>query len=165
MHSERMTESLQTVTMISSSQLTSIGQLPKGGALGGRLVRFFEMDPNKEGQQTGNGKQMVAKGNGGNGGGRENNNKKCGHCGKKGHSKDKCWKKHPENAPQWFKDLKERTEASSSNVEIMMASIELENNKNYYALLSDEEDEEPDFSQACQDVRGSGEPTMIMERK
>ena len=64
-----MTESSQNVTMITSSQLTAIGQLPKGGALGGRLVRFFLMDSSSEGQQTGNGKQMVAKGNGGNGNG------------------------------------------------------------------------------------------------
>ena len=39
--------------------------MPQGAALGGRVVRFFELDPNKEGPQTGNGKQ--GKGIGGKG--------------------------------------------------------------------------------------------------
>ena len=27
--------------------------------------------------------------------------KPCNNCGMKGHNKDKCWKKHLGNAPQW----------------------------------------------------------------
>ena len=66
-----------------------------------------------------------ASGNGGNsnnGGG--NGDKTCSHCGRKGHLESGCWKKHPEKAPQWWKDLQAKGEAAGGSVEIMVASVE-----------------------------------------
>ena len=34
----------------------------------------------------------------------KNNKKKCPHCGRGIHPEDKCWKLHPELAPDWFKE-------------------------------------------------------------
>ena len=60
--------------------------------------------------------------------------KKCDHCGCKGHVASNCWKKHPEKAPQWYKDKagKETKETSNTSVEIMLAAVD-----------------EEDFSWAC----------------
>ena len=57
---------------------------------------------------------------GGSGGGRSN--KTCNHCGTKGHLEKDCWKKNPENVPDWYKKKAEVAEAS---VEMMLASVEL----------------------------------------
>ena len=43
----------------------------------------------------------------------------------KGHNKDKCWKKHPGNAPQWYKDMQKKKEASGASFEMMLASVDL----------------------------------------
>ena len=51
----------------------------------------------------------------------------CKTCGRKGHVDKDCWKAHPEKAPQWFKDkAKTNNEASGSNIEIMLSSVEEE---------------------------------------
>jgi hypothetical protein len=34
----------------------------------------------------------------------------CSHCGKQGHTQDKCWTKHPDQLPDWVKKTKEDTE-------------------------------------------------------
>ena len=53
---------------------------------------------------------------------------KCDHCGGKGHLSPSCWKKHPEKAPQWYKDKagKESKETSNTSVEIMLAAVDEE---------------------------------------
>ena len=54
--------------------------------------------------------------------------RKCDHCGGKGHLSPSCWKKHPEKAPQWYKDKagKETKETSNTSVEIMLAAVDEE---------------------------------------
>lgn len=64
-------------------------------------------------------------------GGGGNGDKTCNHCGRKGHLESGCWKKNPDKAPQWYKDLQAKGEAAGSSVEIMVACIE------------------EDFAQAC----------------
>ena len=46
------------------------------------------------------------------------------YCGRKGHLKSGYWKKHPEKAPQWWRDLQAKGEAAGGSVEIMVASVE-----------------------------------------
>ena len=46
---------------------------------------------------------------GGGGGGGSGSNKTCNHCGSKGHIKDKCWKKHPDKSPEWYKNSRGRS--------------------------------------------------------
>ena len=74
---------------------------------------------------------------GGSGSGSGGGGKYCDHCKSTGHNKDKCWKLHPELAPQWYKDMKERSssEAAGSSVEMMLAQVD--------------EGEPQDFGVAC----------------
>jgi len=44
----------------------------------------------------------------------------------KNHLEADCFKKHPDKAPQWFKDLKDKLKAAGANVEIMIGSVEYE---------------------------------------
>lgn len=61
-------------------------------------------------------------------GGGGGSNKKCNHCGGN-HKEDRCWKKHPEKAPDWFKEkMKKREqekEASGADIEIMLTHVDL----------------------------------------
>ena len=50
---------------------------------------------------------------------------KCGHCGATGHLEDGCWKKNPDKAPQWYKDLQKNKGVSASNVEICLPCVEI----------------------------------------
>ena len=50
--------------------------------------------------------------------------KKCSHCNKPGHEEANCWKKHPDKAPEWFKNRSNSGEAAGSSVEVMLADIE-----------------------------------------
>ena len=62
---------------------------------------------------------------GGNGGG--GSGKKCNNCGMNGHVEANCWKKHPDQAPQWYKDQKARngnSEGAGTSIDIMLASVE-----------------------------------------
>ena len=61
----------------------------------------------------------------------------CDHCDTKGHGKPRCWKLHPELAPQWYKDMKAKKsgEAAGSSVEMMLAQVD--------------ESEPQDFGVAC----------------
>lgn len=61
-----------------------------------------------------------AKGGNKSGGG----NIKCGYppCGRTGHSEDKCWKKNPHLAPEWYKNKVK--EAQGSSVEIVLPSVD-----------------------------------------
>ncbi len=74
---------------------------------------------------------------GGSGSGSGGGGKYCDHCKTTGHNKDKCWKLHPELAPQWYKDMKERSssEAAGSSVEMMLVQVD--------------EGEPQDFGVAC----------------
>jgi hypothetical protein len=61
---------------------------------------------------------------GGKGGG---SNKQCNFCGGKGHIEDKCWKKHPEKAPQWIRDKIKKSGKDgkeTGGVEVVVASVE-----------------------------------------
>ncbi len=71
---------------------------------------------------------------GGSGGG--GNGKYCDHWKTKGHDKPTCWKLHPELAPQWYKDLRAKSdEAARSSVKMMLAQVN--------------ESEAQDFGLAC----------------
>ena len=74
---------------------------------------------------------------GGSGSGSGGGGKYCDHCKSTGHEKDKCWKLHPELAPQWYKDMKAKSsgEAAGSSVEMMLAQVD--------------ESEPQDFGVAC----------------
>ena len=63
--------------------------------------------------------------------------KKCSSCGKYGHSDTDCWKKFPDKAPKWYKDLNKRGETAGSSVEVVLATVDKPNSK------------EQDFHGAC----------------
>ena len=63
--------------------------------------------------------------------------KKCSSCGKDGHSDTDCWKKFPDKAPKWYKDLNKRGETAGSSVEVVLATVDKPNSK------------EQDFHGAC----------------
>ena len=44
------------------------------------------------------------------------NKKKCPHCGRGIHPEDKCWKLHPEKAPEWYKKMLEDAKKGGDNV-------------------------------------------------
>ena len=72
-------------------------------------------------------KKKAGGGNGGSGGGSGGGNSKyCNHCKTKGHDEDGCWKLHPDKAPQWYKDLKDKSggETAGNSVEMMLAQVE-----------------------------------------
>jgi hypothetical protein len=50
----------------------------------------------------------------------------CPHCGKEGHLKDECFKQYPDKKPKWMKGKfgTRRTETSTSNLEVQLASLE-----------------------------------------
>ena len=48
----------------------------------------------------------------------------CPECGKSGHLESECWEKDPSKAPKWWG--KKQPESSNANVELMIASIETE---------------------------------------
>ena len=58
---------------------------------------------------------------GGKGGG---SNKQCSFCHAKGHTDDKCWKKHPEKAPEWIRDKIKKAGNETGGVEVVVASVE-----------------------------------------
>ena len=76
--------------------------------------------------------------------------KPCNNCGMKWHNEDKCWKKHPGNAPQWYKDMQKKKEASGVSVEMMLASLEL----NEVIATSSIEAEEQVKAEVQQDLHG-----------
>jgi hypothetical protein len=53
--------------------------------------------------------------------------KKCSSCGKDGHSDTECWKKFPDKAPKWYKDLSKKGEAAGSSVEVVLATVDVPN--------------------------------------
>ncbi len=62
-----------------------------------------------------------ARDNGGESGG-GGNGKYCNHYKTKDHDKDGCWKLLPEQAPQWYKDMKAKNgEAAGSSVKMILA--------------------------------------------
>ena len=56
-------------------------------------------------------------------------NKKCNNCGGN-HKEERCWKKHPEKAPEWYKTKllakKNEAEASGADIEITLAELNLD---------------------------------------
>ena len=48
-------------------------------------------------------------------------NKPYNNCGVKGRLEKDCWRKNPENAPDWYK----KSEGAGASVKIMLASVEL----------------------------------------
>lgn len=63
--------------------------------------------------------------NNGGGSGGSGNGKTCNHCGGKGHLEAACFKKHPEKAPQWYKNMvAKKKEAAGASIEMMIVSVE-----------------------------------------
>jgi hypothetical protein len=58
------------------------------------------------------------------GGSGSGSGKKCSACGKDGHTDAACWKKFPDKAPQWYKDLNKKGEAAGSSVEVVLATVD-----------------------------------------
>ena len=50
---------------------------------------------------------------------------KCKHCDATGHLEDGCWKKNPDKAPQWYKDLQKNKRVSASNVVVCLENFEV----------------------------------------
>ena len=54
----------------------------------------------------------------------------CNHCQKKGHKEEECWKKYPDQIPQWVRDKqkkkaeKAKAESETGGVEVTVAAIE-----------------------------------------
>ncbi len=54
------------------------------------------------------------------------------HCKTKGHDKGGCWKLHPEQAPQWYKDMEAKSsEAAGSSVKMMMSHLKVNNAQDF----------------------------------
>jgi hypothetical protein len=58
------------------------------------------------------------------GGSGSRSGKKCGLCGKDGHTDSECWKKFPDKAPKWYKDQLKKGEAAGSSVEVVLANVD-----------------------------------------
>jgi len=69
-------------------------------------------------------------GSGGGGGNNNNVNTKCNHCGGN-HKENRCWKKHPEKAPTWYKEKSANREASNADIEITMAQLNLDQEQDF----------------------------------
>ena len=50
-----------------------------------------------------------------------------------GHLDADCWKSRPEKARQWYRDLQNGKEASGISIEVMLASVNVRDNKQNFA--------------------------------
>ena len=76
----------------------------------------------------------------GGGGNNSNSGLKCNACGGRHHEKQ-CWRKHPENAPDWFKDRqkkreekkkKKQAETATSSVDMLqLTSIDVDDSSDF----------------------------------
>ena len=64
--------------------------------------------------------------------------KKCNNCGMNGHVEADCWKKNPEKAPQWYKDMKSGNEGAGTSIDIMLASVEVDSRQNIASSIEAE---------------------------
>ena len=55
-----------------------------------------------------------------------------------GHVEADCWKKNPEKAPQWYKDMKSGNEGAGTSIDIMLASVEVDSRQNIASSIEAE---------------------------
>ena len=55
-----------------------------------------------------------------------------------GHVEADCWKKNPEKAPQWYKDIKSGKEGTGTSIGILLASVEIDSRQNITSSIAAE---------------------------